>query len=71
MLVVNAIALHQIAEYFNVPAQLEDINAVRSVMDKVGSQETKDALEIADKIADMICFYAHTKSNTPIKLIVY
>lgn len=69
--VINAVELHQIAEYFSVsmerlvevPAQMEEINVVRAFMGKVESQEARDALEIADKIADMICFYARAKSN--------
>ena len=69
---VNAIELHQIAEYFGIkmeellecPDNSEEINVVRAFMGKVSSVEAKEALAIADELADMILFHARVRENS-------
>lgn len=69
--IINAIELHKIAEFLNVsmeslvkvPEVIHETNAVKAFMGRVESQEAKEGLEIADEIADMICFYARTHEN--------
>ena len=69
--IINAIELHKIAEFLNVsmeslvkvPEVIHETNAVKAFMGRVESQEAKEGLEIADEIADMICFYARTREN--------
>jgi len=68
---INAIELQKIAEFLSVsmeslvkvPQVISETNAVRVFMGRVESQEAKAGLEIADEIADMICFYARTQEN--------
>lgn len=63
---INAVELQQIASYFHIPMdklvviprQVIETNVVRAFMGKVGSDAAKKGLEIADQVADMICFYA-------------
>lgn len=63
---INAVELQQIALYFHVsmdklvviPGQINETNAVRAFMGKVESDAAKKGLEIADQVADLICFYA-------------
>lgn len=69
--VINAIELQQIAEYLSVsmeslvkaPDILSETNTVKAFMGRVDSREAKAGLEIADEIADMICFYSRTREN--------
>lgn len=68
---INAIELQKISEFFNVsmeslvkvPKVIPETNAVKVFMGRVESQEAKEGLEIADEIANMICFYARTRKN--------
>lgn len=68
---INAIELQKIAEFLDVtmeslvkvPQVIPETNTVKAFMGSVESQEAKDGLEIADEIADMICFYARAHEN--------
>lgn len=68
---INAIELQKIAEYLDVtmeslvkvPQVIPEMNTVKVFMGSVESQEAKDGLEIADEIANMICFYARAHEN--------
>ncbi|MCB7317735.1 helix-turn-helix domain-containing protein [Lacrimispora sp. 210928-DFI.3.58] len=68
---INAIELQKIAEFLGVtmerlvkvPQMIPETNTVKAFMGRVESQEAKDGLEIADEIANMICFYARTHEN--------
>ena len=68
---INAIELHQIADYFRVsmesllklPADVKNINAVHAFMGEVKTDSARKSLEIADEIADMILFYARVRTN--------
>lgn len=69
--VINAVELQKIAEFLDVsmeslvkiPGIIPETNAVKAFMGRVASTEAKEGLKIADEIADMICFYAHTREN--------
>jgi transcriptional regulator with XRE-family HTH domain len=69
--VINAVELQKIAEFLGVsmeslvkiPEVIPETNAVKAFMGRVESPEAKEGLKIADEIADMICFYAHTREN--------
>ena len=45
------------------PEVLQETNAIKAFMGKVETQEAKNGLEIADEIANLICFYARTREN--------
>ena len=68
---INAIELHQIADYFHVsmeslmksPVDVKNINAVHAFMGKVNTASARKSLEIADEVADMLLFYARIRSN--------
>ena len=68
---INAIELKSIAEFLNVtmealtqiPQTMPEQNVMHVFMGKVASQEAKDALEIADKLSDMILFHSRVKEN--------
>ena len=68
---INAIELQKIAEFLDVtmeslvkvPQVIPEMNTVKVFMGSVESQEAKDGLEIADEIANMICFYARAHEN--------
>lgn len=63
---INAVELQQIASYFHIPmdklvvipGQISETNVVRAFMGKVETDAAKRGLEIADQVADLICFYA-------------
>lgn len=69
---VNAIELHQIADYFGIameelmeqPKSGEETNVVRAFMGKVTSDAAKEALAVADELADMILFHARVRENS-------
>jgi transcriptional regulator with XRE-family HTH domain len=69
--VINAVELQKIAEFLGVsmeslvkiPQVISETNTVKAFMGRVESLEAKEGLKIADEIADMICFYAHTREN--------
>ena len=68
---INAIELHQIADYFGVtmeklmhqPADTVNTNAIHAFMGEVKSSEAKRSLEIADEMADLLLFYARIRAN--------
>ena len=68
---ISAPELQQISAFLNVsmeklvalPETVADTNVVRAFMGKVESPAAKAALEKADKLADMICFYANAREN--------
>ncbi len=69
--IINAVELKQISCFLNVsmdnlvkvPNVIPEMNTVRAFMGKIESQKAKEGLEIADEIADMICFYARSQEN--------
>jgi transcriptional regulator with XRE-family HTH domain len=69
--VINAVELQKISEFLGVsmeslvkiPQVIPETNTVKAFMGRVESLEAKEGLKIADEIADMICFYAHTREN--------
>ena len=68
---ITAVELQQIAAYFHIPmenlvvipAEIQDTDVIRAFMGKVETEEAKKGLEIADQIADMICFYANANKT--------
>lgn len=68
---INAIELHQIADYFHVsmeslmksPVDVQNVNAVHAFMGEVKTTAARKSLEIADEVADMVLFYARMRSN--------
>ena len=68
---INAIELHQIADYFHVsmeslmksPVDVQNVNAVHAFMGEVKTTAARKSLEIADEVADMLLFYARMRSN--------
>lgn len=70
---INAVELVRIADFFSVkmeeltriPAQETIVNAnvVRAFMGSLESENAKQALEIADELADMIIFHARVRKN--------
>ena len=63
---INAIELQKISEFLGTsmenlvkrPEVFQETNAIKAFMGKVETQEARDGLEIADEIANLICFYA-------------
>lgn len=68
---INAIELAQIAKALNVSTDVlvripqipVETNAVRVFMGEVNTPAAKRGLEIADHLADMICFHLKCKEN--------
>ncbi|MBR1707772.1 MAG: helix-turn-helix transcriptional regulator [Clostridia bacterium] len=68
---INAVELHQIADYFHVsmeslmksPVDAKNVNAVHAFMGEVKTTAARKSLEIADEVADMVLFYARMRSN--------
>ena len=68
---INAIELQKISEFLGTsmenlvkrPEVFQETNAIKAFMGKVETQEARDGLGIADKIANLICFYARTREN--------
>lgn len=68
---INAIELQKISEFLGTsmenlvkrPEVFQETNAIKAFMGKVETQEARDGLEIADEIANLICFYARTHEN--------
>ena len=68
---INAIELQKISEFLGTsmenlvkrPEVFQETNAIKAFMGKVETQEARDGLEIADEIANLICFYARTRKN--------
>ena len=68
---INAIELKQIAEFLNVrmeeltkiPENIPDTNIIHVFMGRVESEQAKNALEVADKLSDMILFHKKVREN--------
>lgn len=68
---INAIELKQIADFLGVTmeeltkihVQPVDIDIAHAFMGKVVSEQAKNALEIADKLSDMILFHRKVREN--------
>jgi len=63
---INAVELKELAFFFKIPMEelvkipekVNEVNVVRAFMGKVDSESAKKGLEIADQLANLICFYA-------------
>lgn len=68
---INAIELKQIADFLGVRMEeltkilenMPDTDIIHVFMGKVDSEQAKNALEIADKLSDMIIFHSKVKEN--------
>ena len=67
---INAIELKRIAEFLGVKMELTklqgdsvDTDIVHAFMGKVESEEAKEALNIADKLSNMILFHSRVRDN--------
>ena len=69
---IKGYELKQIADYLNVPlSDFVDIfrqyakrTGIENLMDKVESEEAKEAIRIADEISDMILFHRRVRENS-------
>lgn len=69
---VNAVELHRIADYFGIsmeklvslPREAMDTNVVHVFMGQVDSDAAREALAVADELADMILFHAKVRENS-------
>lgn len=69
---ISIAELRKIADYYHI--QVDDLmkepvvsyntNVVRAFMGKVNSDAARDALRIADELADMIIFHANVRENS-------
>lgn len=68
---IHAIELKKIAEFLGVkmeeltkiPENTADTDIVHAFMGKVESEQAKEALQIADKLSDMILFHRKVREN--------
>ncbi len=68
---INAIELKRIAEFLGVKMEeltklqgdSVDTDIVHAFMGKVESEEAKEALNIADKLSNMILFHSRVRDN--------
>ena len=68
---INAIELKQIAEFLGVKMEeltkvrenATDTDIVHAFMGKVDSEQAKEALQIADRLSDMILFHRKVRGN--------
>lgn len=68
---INAVELKKIADYLGVkmdeltrlPDAIQEENIVHAFMGRVASQQAREALEIADKLSDMILFHSHVREK--------
>lgn len=68
---INAIVLHKIAEFLDVPIETftkaqefqADANAVNKFIGRIKSNETKRGIEVADELSDMIFFHTRVYEN--------
>ncbi len=68
---INAIELKQIADFLcvkmeeltKIPENMPNTDVIHVFMGKVESEQGKNALEIADKLSDMIIFHSKVKEN--------
>lgn len=71
---ISVAELHNIADYFHIamddllqnPAEPAEGDVMRAFMGKVGSEEAREALRTADKLADMIIFHANVRENAKV-----
>jgi len=71
---ISVAELHRIADYFHItmddllkkPAEPAEGDVMRAFMGKVGSEEAREALRTADKLADMIIFHANVRENAKV-----
>ena len=76
---INAVELKSIAEYLGVkmeeltkiPSIHADTNIVHVFMGKVQSEQTKQALVIADELSDMILFHKKVRENGEAMMIAW
>ena len=69
--IINAEELQEIAGFLNVPMEelvrildtVREVDAVQSFMDNGYSDSAKKGLELADQLANLICFYARVNEN--------
>ena len=68
---INSIELKQIADFLGVkmeeltkiPKEVPNTDLIHVVMGKVETKEAQKALEIADKLSDMILFHSKVREN--------
>lgn len=68
---INAIELKQIADFLcvkmeeltKIPENMPNTDVIHVFMGKVEFEQAKNALEIADKLSDMIIFHSKVKEN--------
>lgn len=68
---INAVELASIAKALNTsvnelvkqPVCTDDVNVIRAFMGEVATPEARQGLEIADEIADLICFHLKCREN--------
>lgn len=73
---INAIELKRIADFLGVKMEeltklrenTMDTDVVHAFMGKVDSGQAKNALEIADKLSDMILFHSRVRENGAIMM---
>ena len=50
-------------ELTKIPAHIPDTDVIHVFMGKVESEQAKNALQIADKLSDMILFHSRVREN--------
>ncbi len=68
---INAVELASISKAVNtpieelvkMPTKPADVNVFKAFMEEVHTPQAKRALEIADEIADLICFHSKCQEN--------
>ena len=68
---INAVKLQKIAAFLNVPMgelvrileTTREVDVVQSFIDNGYSGSAREGLEIADQLANLICFYARANEN--------
>ena len=71
---ISVAELHKIADYFHITMddllqnseETTEVDVMRAFMGKVGSEEAREALRTADKLADMIIFHANVRENAKV-----
>lgn len=71
---ISIAELHKIADFFHItmddllktPTESAEVDVMRAFMGKVGSEEAREALRTADKLADMIIFHANVRENAKV-----
>ncbi len=68
---INVIELRKIADYFGVgmneltriPKNSPEENVIHTLIDRITSENAKNALKIADELSDMILFHSRVREN--------